>query len=269
MDVVGPRLLLGQQGARSGSPSPASRSRRAGRTGGQLARAVTARRPRSRRPRAPRRTCGRALGPPRASMSTFSPVTLDDVRPGDEHPAFRRHHHDVGQRRAVGRTTRRRAEHDRDLRHPARGADHRGEHLAHRVQCLDTLGQPGAAGVPQPDHRAPHPHRGLDRLDDVPAALAAHARHPSWWRRCSRPRPSHRRSGRARRIRRSGPVGGSGRGCRRRGGHPAAPQGHGGPAVGGRCRAGGWPAPSSAGRIGPSVKGWATDVTGTPDMPWA
>ena len=104
---------------------------------------------------------------------------LDHVRSGDEDPAVRRHDHDVGQRRPVGGAAGGRAEHDGDLRDPAGGPDHRGEHLADAVQRLDALGQPGAAGVPQADHRDALADRRVDRVDDVPAALVAHrAAHP-------------------------------------------------------------------------------------------
>ena len=45
--------------------------------------------------------------------------------------------------------------------------------------AIDALGQPGAAGVPEPDDRHPLPDGGVDRVDDVPAALVAHrAAHP-------------------------------------------------------------------------------------------
>ena len=98
----------------------------------------------------------------------------DDVRPGDEHSAAGRHDHQVGQRRAVRGAAGGRAEHDRDLRHPAGGPDHRLEHQTYRVQRLDALGQPRAAGVPQPDDRHSLAHREVDRVDDVPAAFGAH-----------------------------------------------------------------------------------------------
>ena len=68
-----------------------------------------------------------------------------------------------------------RAEHDRDLRHPPGGADHRGEDLADRVERDHALGQPGAAGVPQADHRHPLADRGsiastMCRQPSVPIA---------------------------------------------------------------------------------------------------
>ena len=104
---------------------------------------------------------------------------LDHIRPGDEDPAVRRHDHDVGQRRAVGGAAGRSAEHHGDLRHPAGRPDHGGEDMADAVQRLDALGQPGTAGMPQPDDRRALPHGGLDGVDDVPAALMSHgAAHP-------------------------------------------------------------------------------------------
>ena len=99
---------------------------------------------------------------------------LDDVRSGDEDPAVRRHDHDVGQRRPVGRAAGGRAEHHGDLRNPPGGADDRGEHLADPVERLDALGQSGAAGMPQPDDRDALADRHVDGVDDVPAALVAH-----------------------------------------------------------------------------------------------
>jgi acetyl-CoA/propionyl-CoA carboxylase carboxyl transferase subunit len=55
------------------------------------------------------------------------------------------HDDDVGQRRPVGRPAGGRPEHDRDLRHPARGADHGREDLADPVQRDHALGEAGAA----------------------------------------------------------------------------------------------------------------------------
>jgi len=53
------------------------------------------------------------------------------------------------------------------------------EDLAHAVQRDHALGQPGAAGVPEPDHRHPLPDGRVDRVHDVPAPLDAHgAAHP-------------------------------------------------------------------------------------------
>ena len=98
----------------------------------------------------------------------------DDVRSGDEHAAAGRHDHDVGERRAVSGAAGRRAEHDRDLRHPAGRADHRLEHQSDGVQRLDAVGQPRAAGVPQPDDRHPLAHGDVDRVHDVQAAGGAH-----------------------------------------------------------------------------------------------
>ena len=103
----------------------------------------------------------------------------DHLGAGDEDPAGAAHDHDVGQRRAVRGAAGRRAEHDGDLRHPTGGPHHGREDLAHRVERDHTLGEAGAAGVPQADHRHPLPYREVDRLDDVLAALGAHrAAHP-------------------------------------------------------------------------------------------
>ena len=99
---------------------------------------------------------------------------LHDIRPGDEDPALRSHDHDVRQRRPVRGAAGGRAEHDGDLRDPAGRSDDRGEHRADAVQRLHALGQPRAAGVPQADHRDALAHRGVDRVDDVPAALVPH-----------------------------------------------------------------------------------------------
>ena len=71
-----------------------------------------------------------------------------DVGSGDEHPAVRRHHDDVGQRGPVGGAARGEADDHRDLRDVTRRADHRLEDQADRVQRLDALGQPRTAGVP-------------------------------------------------------------------------------------------------------------------------
>src|SRR5436305_725709 len=57
----------------------------------------------------------------------FTGDAADDVGPGHEHPALRRHDHDVGQRRPVGGATGRETDHDGDLRDIARRPDHRLE----------------------------------------------------------------------------------------------------------------------------------------------
>jgi hypothetical protein len=97
----------------------------------------------------------------------------DHLGPGHEDPAGAAHHDDVGQRRPVGGTAGRGAEHDGDLRHPARRADHGREDLPDRVERDHALGQPGAAGVPQAEHRHALADRGVDRVHDVLAALGA------------------------------------------------------------------------------------------------
>ena len=126
-----------------------------------------------------------------------------DVRSGDEHPAAGRHDHQVGERRAVGGAAGGRAEHDRDLRHPAGRADHRLEHQADRVQRVDALGQPRAAGMPQPDDRHPLANRGVDGVDDVPAALGPHRAAHHGGVGAERDHARRRRSCRARRTPRS------------------------------------------------------------------
>ena len=56
---------------------------------------------------------------------------------------------------------------------------HRGEHLPDGIQRDDALGEAGAAGVPQAQHRHAFAHGGVDRVDDVPASVGAHrAAHP-------------------------------------------------------------------------------------------
>jgi hypothetical protein len=98
----------------------------------------------------------------------------DDVRAGDEDPSLGPEDDDVGERRAVRRAARRRAEHDRDLRDLARGLGHRLEDPADRVQREHALGQPGASGVPQPDDGDAVGHRAVVGVDDDPAADVAH-----------------------------------------------------------------------------------------------
>ena len=98
----------------------------------------------------------------------------DDVRAGHEDPALGAEDHDVGERRAVRRAAGGRAEHDRDLRDLAGGLGHRLEDPADRVQRQHALGQPGAAGVPEPDDRDPVGHRAVVGVDDDLAADVAH-----------------------------------------------------------------------------------------------
>ena len=102
----------------------------------------------------------------------------DHVGTGHEDPALGAEDHDVGQRRAVRRAAGRRAEHDRDLRDLAGGLRHGVEDLADRVQRQHALGQPGAAGVPQPDDRGLVGQRPLVGVhDDLAADLAHRAAH--------------------------------------------------------------------------------------------
>jgi hypothetical protein len=89
------------------------------------------------------------------------------VRAGHEDPPGGGHDHDVGQRRTVGGGAGRGAEHDRDLRDLAGGAGHGGEHAPDGVHRLHAVGELGAAGVPQPDHRHPQPGGEFDRVDDA------------------------------------------------------------------------------------------------------
>ncbi len=96
------------------------------------------------------------------------------VGPGDEHPAFRCHDDDVGQRRPVGGAAGGEADDHRDLRNVARRANHGLEHRADRVQRPHTFGQPGATGVPDADDRALLLDGGVVGVDDVLAAFGAH-----------------------------------------------------------------------------------------------
>src|SRR3954454_12306521 len=84
-------------------------------------------------------------------VDVFAGDAAHDVRAGDEHPAVRTEHDDVGQRRTVGGATGRRAEYDRNLWHLARGVRHGGEDATHAVERRRAFGQPCAAGVPDPD----------------------------------------------------------------------------------------------------------------------
>ena len=110
----------------------------------------------------------------RRHVDVLAGDAADHVRPGDEHPALRRHHDDVGQRGPVGGPAGGEADHHRDLRDVARRPDHRLEHQPDRVQRLHTLGQPRPAGVPDTDDRALLLDGGVVGIDDVPAALHTH-----------------------------------------------------------------------------------------------
>ena len=102
-----------------------------------------------------------------------------DLGAGHEDATAAAHDDDVGQRRTVRGPAGGRPEHDRELRHPPGGADHRGEDLPDRVEGDHALGQPGAAGVPEADDRDPFPDREVDRVHDVVAAVGTHrAAHP-------------------------------------------------------------------------------------------
>ena len=192
--VVGAPRGLGQDEARLSEPSrPPVSSRRVSaapcRAGPCRARRCPAGRAAARAPGpgpAPRRRCAVTMcttpdrrpcgsGPPSRAMSTSSPVTLRTTSgPVTKiRPVVGQDHH-VGQGRAVGGAAGRRAEHHRDLRHLARGPGHGREHRPDRVQAGHALGQPGAAGVPQPDHRRAAGERLVVGGHDGRAAGAAH-----------------------------------------------------------------------------------------------
>ena len=107
-------------------------------------------------------------------VDVLSGHAANNIGPGDEHPALRCHHDHIGQRGPVGRTARGEADHQGDLRDIAGGPDHRLEHQADRVQCLDTLGQSGATGVPDSDDRALLLDCEVVGVDDLAAAVHAH-----------------------------------------------------------------------------------------------
>jgi hypothetical protein len=98
----------------------------------------------------------------------------DHVGAGHEDPALRPEHHHVGERRAVRRPARRRAEDDRDLRDLAGGLGHRVEDLPDRVQRPDALRQPGAARVPEAHDRQAVGERPLVGAHHHLAADLAH-----------------------------------------------------------------------------------------------
>ena len=113
----------------------------------------------------------------RRHVDVLAGDTAHDVGSGDEHPAVRRHHDDVGQRRPVGGAAGREADDHRDLRDVAGRPDHRLEHQTDRVQRLYALGQPRTAGVPDAHDRALLLDGGVVGVDDV----ARNPPHP--WRR--------------------------------------------------------------------------------------
>ena len=84
-------------------------------------------------------------------VDVFTRDRANNVRAGDEHAPLRPEDDDVGEGWAIGRATRSRPEHDRDLRDASGGAGHDVEDLADGVQRNDAFGQPGAAGVPKTD----------------------------------------------------------------------------------------------------------------------
>ena len=99
-----------------------------------------------------------ALGVGRRTAEPFSVDVLaghlaHDVRTGDQHPTVRRHHDEVGERGTVRGAAGCRADHDRQLQHPAAGADLRGENSGDRIEAGDALAQPRPTGVPDTDDR--------------------------------------------------------------------------------------------------------------------
>ncbi len=96
------------------------------------------------------------------------------VGPGDEHPAFRRHDDDVGQRRSVGGAAGGETDDHRDLRDVAGRADHGFEHLAYRVQRPHTFSQPGTTRMPDAHDGTLVFDGSVVGVDDVRAPLDAH-----------------------------------------------------------------------------------------------
>ena len=96
---------------------------------------------------------------------------LHDVGAGDEHVRRAlRHQHEVGDRGRVDGAAGARAEHERELRHDARGLDVAPEDLRVAGERDDALLDPRAAGVVDPDHRAAvldgHVHHLADLLGE-------------------------------------------------------------------------------------------------------
>ena len=126
-------------------------------------------------------------GAPAVRLGAAEPLHVDvlagdaahHVGAGDEDPALVGQDHQVGQRRAVRGAAGGRAEHHRDLRHLADARVIAAKIGADRVQALDALAQPGAAGVPQPDdreRRSPAPGRRRRRSPRSPREPIA----PPW-----------------------------------------------------------------------------------------
>ena len=97
------------------------------------------------------------------------------VGAGHEDPTLRCHDDDIGQCRPVRGTTGGEADHQRDLRDISGGPDHRFEHQAHRVQCLNAFGQAGSARVPDADDGALLFDSEVVGIDDVAAPVDAHS----------------------------------------------------------------------------------------------
>ena len=100
---------------------------------------------------------------------------LHHLRPGEEQPRPRaRHHHEVAERRRVGRAARARPGDDRDPWHARRGLSTEDRRVG--VQGRGALLEPGAARVQEADHRRAGPVGEVDRPGDrLPARGAERA----------------------------------------------------------------------------------------------
>src|SRR5688572_12972705 len=95
-------------------------------------------------------------GPPTMRLRSAQPQHVDvltrdrphDLRPGHEDPSFGSQDDDVGERWTVRGTTRRRSEHDGDLRDLPRRLRHDRKNAAYRVEGPHSFGKPSTAGVP-------------------------------------------------------------------------------------------------------------------------
>ena len=107
-------------------------------------------------------------------VDVFAGNAAHHVGSGDEDPALRCHHDDVGQCGSICGAAGGEADHHRNLGDVAGCPDHRLEHQAHRVQRLDTLGQSGTAGVPDAHDRTLLVDREVVGIDDVATAVDTH-----------------------------------------------------------------------------------------------
>ena len=98
----------------------------------------------------------------------------DDLGTGDENPALRAEDDDVGERGAVRRSARCRAEDDRDLRHLARDTCHGREDATDGVEAGHALAQARSSRVPDPHDRAGVGEGAVVRRHDGAAAFVAH-----------------------------------------------------------------------------------------------